>query len=581
MSDVSPDFDLVIRGGMLADGTGNPLRQGDVAITGGRIAAVGNISGRGREEIDAAGKLVTPGWVDVHTHYDGQVTWSNRIDPSSGHGVTTAVMGNCGIGFAPVRPDDHDTLMRLMEGVEDIPEPVLSAGVPWCWESFGDYVNWLATRSYDLDVGPLLPHAALRLYVMGERAAALEPATPEDTRQMAALAHDAIKAGALGFSTSRALNHRSSDGHHTPTLEAGERELEAIARAMMEAGGGVMQFILDISTTDHDMPMMLGIAERTGCPVTFSLLQHPQKPDRWRETLDQIEAAAARGLNVTAQVAARAIGIMLGLELTRHPFRSRPSYRAIAHLPLAERASLMADPALKAKILSEADDPDDDFVHRLKDYSGVFDLGSPPDYEQPPENAIGPRARAAGVDPQSIAYDAMVRDGGRGMLYMPALNYANGSLDPTYEMLRSARAIPGLSDGGAHCGIICDASFPTFLLTHWGRDRTHGQKLDLPYLVALQTRKAAEAFGLYDRGLLAPGYKADVNVIDFDALRLHPPHVTYDLPKGGRRLMQKADGYVATIVSGAVTQRNGEPTGALPGRMVLGQREAPAALAAE
>lgn len=574
-------FDLVIRGGTLADGSGTPLRPADIAISGGLIAEVGQVSGTGMEEIDATGKLVTPGWVDVHTHYDGQVTWSNRIDPSSGHGVTTAVMGNCGIGFAPVRPDDHDTLMRLMEGVEDIPEPVLTAGVPWCWESFGDYVNWLASRPFDLDVGPLLPHAALRLYVMGARAAALEPATPEDTRQMAELAAGAIKAGALGFSTSRALNHRSSDGHHTPTLEAGEKELEAIARAMMDAGGGVMQFILDISTTDHDLPMMLGIAERTGCPVTFSLFQVDQKPERWRQTLDQIEAAAARGLQVTAQIAARAIGIMLGLELTRHPFRSRPSYLEIASLPMEERAKALADPAVKARILAEADGPDDDFVHRLKDYSRVYDLGDPPDYEQAPERAIGPRARAAGVSPESIAYDALLRDGGRGMLYMPALNYAGGSLDPVHEMLQSTRAIPGLSDGGAHCGIICDASFPTFLLTHWGRDRARGGRLDLPHLVAMQTRKAAEVFGLYDRGLLAPGYKADVNVIDFQALKLHPPHVTYDLPKGGRRLMQKADGYVATIVSGTVTQRNGAPTGALPGRMVLGKQAAPLAAAAE
>jgi N-acyl-D-aspartate/D-glutamate deacylase len=573
--------DLVIRGGSVADGSGGPLRDADIAIANGLIVEVGMVAARGREEIDARGKLVAPGWVDVHTHYDGQVTWSNEITPSSDHGVTTAVMGNCGIGFAPVRPDDHDRLMRLMEGVEDIPEPVLSAGVPWAWESFADYVNWLAKRSYDLDVGPLLPHAALRLYVMGQRAADLELATPADVRQMATLAHDAIKAGALGFSTSRALNHRTSDGHHTPTLEAGGNELEAIAAAMMTAGGGVLQFILDISTTDHDLPMMLGIAKRTGCPVTFSLMQHDQNPTRWRQTLDQIEAAAAEGLKVTAQVAARAIGIMLGLELTRHPFRSRHSYLAIADLPLAERAAKLGDPVVKARILAEASDPDDDFVHRLKDYSRVFDLGSPPDYEQAPENAIGPRARALGVHPESIAYDALLRDGGRGMLYMPALNYSNGNLDPTLEMLQSPQVIPGLSDGGAHCGIICDASFPTFLLTHWGRDRSRGSRLAVPYLVAMQTRKAAETFGLFDRGLIAPGYKADINVIDFEALTLHPPHVVYDLPMGGRRLVQKADGYEATIVSGIITRRQGEATGALPGRMVLGAQPGPLARAAE
>ncbi len=573
--------DLVIRGGTLADGTGGELREADIAIADGRIVEVGQVSARGAEEIDARGKLVTPGFVDIHTHYDGQVTWSNRITPSSDHGVTTAVMGNCGVGFAPVRPNDHDRLMRLMEGVEDIPEPVLSAGLPWTWESFPDYVNWLATRTYDIDVGPLLPHAALRVYVMGERGANREPATAEDIRQMAALTRDAIKAGALGFSTSRTLNHRTSDGDYTPTLEAGENELEAIAQAMQDAGGGVMQFVLDIETIEHDLPMLLGISERTGCPVSFSVTQNDRNPERWRHTMQQIGEARDRGLKVTAQVAARAVGIMLGLELTRHPFRSRPSYMAIAHLPLAERVRLMRDPALKAKILAEESAPDDDFTGRLKDYGRVFHLGNPPDYEQPAECAIGPRARAEGVSPESIAYDAMLVDEGRGMLYMPALNYSDANLEPLYEMMQHPAAIPGLSDGGAHCGIICDASFPTFLLSHWARDRSRGEKLPLSHMVALQTRRAAEAFGLYDRGLIAPGYKADINIINFENLRLDPPRVAYDLPMGGRRLVQRAEGYDATIVSGTVTQRNGQSTGALPGRIVLGRQEPPAALAAE
>jgi N-acyl-D-aspartate/D-glutamate deacylase len=573
--------DLVIRGGTLADGTGGDLREADIAIAGGRIVEVGQVSARGTEEIDARGKLVTPGFVDIHTHYDGQVTWSNRITPSSDHGVTTAVMGNCGVGFAPVRPNDHDRLMRLMEGVEDIPEPVLLAGLPWTWESFPEYVNWLATRSYDMDVGPLLPHAALRVYVMGERGANREPATAEDIRQMAALTRDAIKAGALGFSTSRTLNHRTSDGDYTPTLKAGENELEAIAKAMQDAGGGVMQFVLDIETIEHDLPMLLGISERTGCPVSFSVTQNDRNPQRWRQTMQQIGEARARGLKVTAQIAARAVGIMLGLELTRHPFRSRPSYMAIADLPLAERVRLMRDPALKAKILAEESAPDDDFAGRLKDYGRVFHLGNPPDYEQPAEKAIGPRARAEGVNPESIAYDAMLEDEGRGMLYMPALNYSEASLDPLYEMMQHPAAIPGLSDGGAHCGIICDASFPTFLLSHWARDRSRGEKLPLEHIVALQTRRAAEAFGLFDRGLIAPGYKADINVIDFEHLRLDPPRVAYDLPMGGRRLVQRAEGYDAIIVSGTVTQRNGQSTGALPGRIVLGRQGQPVAMAAE
>lgn len=575
------EYDLVIRGGMLADGAGGELRRADVAVADGLIVDVGDIAGQGREEIDAAGKLVTPGWVDVHTHYDGQVAWSDTIDPSSGHGVTTVVMGNCGVGFAPARPNDHDRLMRLMEGVEDIPEPVLAAGVPWCWESFGDYVDWLATRAYDLDVGPLLPHAALRVYVMGDRGADREAATPDDIRQMAEIAHDAIKAGALGFSTSRSLNHRTSDGDYTPTLKAGDDEIEAIAQAMMAAGGGVMQFILDISTIEHDLPMMLGISERTGCPVTFSVTQNEKNPGRWRKTMAEIEAAAARGLKVSAQIAARAVGVMVGLELTRHPFRSRPSYLEVANLPLEERVRVMKDPEVKARILAESPAPDDDFADKPKDYMRVFRLGNPPNYEQPPENSIGARARREGVDPQSIAYDDMLEDGGRAMLYMPALNYVDGDLEVLRQMMLSPQAVPGLSDGGAHCGIICDASFPTFLLTHWARDRERGEKLPLPYVINLQTKRAAETYGLYDRGVVAPGYKADLNVIDFEKLSIGHPEVHYDLPEGGRRLMQKANGYDATIVSGVITQRDGVPTGERPGKMVLGKRAAPVPAAAQ
>lgn len=576
------EYDLVIRGGMLADGAGGDLRRADVAVSGDRIAEVGEVAAKGREEIDATGKLVTPGWVDIHTHYDGQVAWSNQIDPSSGHGVTTVVMGNCGVGFAPARPNDHDRLMRLMEGVEDIPEPVLAAGVPWCWESFGDYVNWLATRKYDLDVGPLLPHAALRVYVMGDRGADREAATPEDIKKMAAIAHDAIKDGALGFSTSRSLNHRTSDGDYTPTLKAGDDEIEAIAQAMMDAGGGVMQFILDISTIEHDLAMMLAISERTGCPVTFSVTQNEKNPGRWRKTMAEIEAAAARGLKVSAQIAARAVGVMVGLELTRHPFRSRPSYLEIAKLPAEERVRIMKDPAVKARILAESPDPDDDFADRFGDYMRVFHLGNPPNYEQSLENSIGARAKREGVDPQSIAYDDMLEDGGRAMLYMPALNYVDGDLEVLRQMMLSPQAIPGLSDGGAHCGIICDASFPTFLLTHWARDRERGEKLPLPYVINLQTKRAAETYGLFDRGVVAPGYKADLNVIDFENLSIGVPEVHYDLPEGGRRLMQKAIGYEATIVSGAITQRHGKPTGELPGKMVLGKQAAPAApMAAE
>ncbi|MGJ4902387.1 N-acyl-D-amino-acid deacylase family protein [Bradyrhizobium sp. HKCCYLS2058] len=564
--------DLVIRGGTVADGSGGELREADVAIADGRIAEVGKVTASGREEIDARGKLVTPGFVDVHTHYDGQVTWSHDISPSSQNGVTSAIMGNCGVGFAPCRPADHQRLIQLMEGVEDIPEPVLEAGIPWEWESFPDYMEWLGKREFDLDIGAQLPHAALRVYVMGERGARRDPATADDNRAMAALARDAVKAGALGFSTSRTLNHRTSTGDYTPTLKAGEDELTTIAQAMHGAGRSVLQFVLDISTIHEDLPMMLRIAEATKCPISFSVTQNDRAPQRWRQTLAEINAAAARGLSVTAQIAARPVGLLLGLELSRNPLQTHPSYQAIAHLPLAERVTRMRDPQVRAAILSEQASATDDPLFFKPNYDKMYLLGDPPDYEQPPERSLGAQARARGCRPEELAYDAMLTDGGRGMLYVPFLNYADGNLDATYEMLRDPRSVPGLSDGGAHCGIICDASFPTYLLTHWTRDRKRGDRLSIPFVVAAQSRKTALSVGLDDRGLIAPGYKADVNVIDYDRLHLHPPKVHYDLPVGGRRLMQEVDGYDATIVSGVVTRRHGEATGARPGRLVRGAR---------
>ena len=562
--------DLVIRGGTIADGLGGELFEADVAITDGRITEVGRVLSKGTEEIDAKGKLVAPGFVDIHTHYDGQVTWSQDITPSSQNGVTTAIMGNCGVGFAPCRPDDHFRLIQLMEGVEDIPEPVLSAGIPWAWESFPDYMDWLSKRQFDIDVGAQLPHAALRVYVMGERGARRDPSTQDDNKQMAALARDAVRAGALGFSTSRTLNHRTSTGDFTPTLKAGEDELTAIAEAMHGQGRSVLQFVLDLSSLDEDLPMMLRVAENTGCPITFSITQSDRAPRRWRQTLDEINAAAARGLSITAQIAARPVGLLLGLELSRNPFQTHPSYKAIAKLPLEERLKRLHQPDVRAAILSESATATDDPLFFRPNYDKMYLLGNPPDYEQPPENALGPQARRQGRQPEELAYDAMLSDQGRGMLYVPFLNYADGNLDATREMLRDPRSVPGLSDGGAHCGIICDASFPTYLLTHWTRDRTRGEKLSIPFVVAAQSRKTALSVGLTDRGLLAPGYKADINVIDYDRLHLHPPKVHYDLPVGGRRLLQQVDGYDATIVSGVVTQRGGAATGARPGRLLRG-----------
>jgi len=573
--------DLVIRGGTIADGRGGELYEADIAVSGGRIVEVGKVSAKGAEEIDAKGKLVTPGFVDVHTHYDGQVTWSNDVTPSSQNGVTTVIMGNCGVGFAPCRPSDHTRLIELMEGVEDIPEPVLSAGIPWEWESFPELMGWLSKRSYDVDVGALLPHAAVRVYVMDDRGARREPATAEDSKAMAAIAADAIRAGALGFSTSRTINHRTSTGDFTPTLKAGEDELTAIASAMRAAGPSYLQFVLDNETTVEDLPMMLRVAENSRCPISFLVSQHPRSPERYRETLDQLATANAKGIQVTAQVAARAVGLLLGLELSRHPFQTLPSYKAIAHLPLAERVRRMHDPAVRAAILSEQPEKTSDPLFSRPNYDWTFLLGNPPDYEQPRENSLSARAAREGKRPQELAYDAMLEDEGRGMLYVPGTNYARGNLDAVHDMLTDPSAVPGLSDGGAHCGIICDASFPTFLLTHWTRDRKRGEKLSIPFVVEAQARRTAELVGLLDRGVLARGYKADINVIDYDGLHLHPPQVHYDLPKGGRRLVQQIDGYDATIVSGVISRRKGQSAGARSGRLIRGVQSAPVAQAAE
>src|SRR5258705_179370 len=441
--------DLVIRGGSIADGLGGELFEADVAITNGRIVEVGRVAGKGQEEIDARGKLVTPGFVDLHTHYDGQVTWSQDITPSSQNGVTSAVMGNCG----------------------------------------------------------------------------------------------------LGFSTSRPLNHRTSTGDFTPTLKAGEDELTAIAGAMHKVGRSVLQFVLDQSTIDEDLPMMLRVAENTRCPISFSVAQADKAPRRWRQTMDTINEAAARGLSITTQIAARPVGLLLGLELSRNPFQTHPSYRAIAKLPRAGRLTHLRRPEVRAAILSETATTSDDPLFFRPNYDKMYLLGNPPDYEQAPENTLGARARREGKRPEELAYDAMLTEDGRGMLYVPFLNYADGNLDATREMLRDPRSVPGLSDGGAHCGIICDASFPTYLLTHWTRDRSRGEKLSIPFVVAAQSRKTALSVGLYDRGVIAPGFKADVNVIDYDRLHLHPPKVHYDLPVGGRRLMQQVDGYEAPPAS--------------------------------
>ena len=548
-------YDVVIRGGTVVDGTGEPARTADVAINGRTIAAVGHVDDRGTIEIDADGALVTPGFVDIHTHYDGQATWDEHLQPSSGHGVTTVVMGNCGVGFAPVRAGDHQQLIELMEGVEDLPGTVLHEGLPWTWESVGEFLDTLESRPHDIDCAAQVCHGPLRLYVMGQRGADREPATAEEIAEMGRLAAEGIEAGALGFTTSRTLNHRTSRGEPTPTLTAAREELVGIADAIGRTGTGVLQVISDFPDFVSEMKTLYQMMETSGRPLSISLAQGGPG-DGYRHILAAIETANSRGLRMRAQVAARAVGILIGLEGTVNPWKRSPTYRSGADL---------RNPEVKEKILAESAGVGERSLLRL---DRLFELGDPPDYEPDPSQSVAARAAREGRDPAELMYDLLLE----GMLYLPVLNYHDGNLDAAAEMLAHEFTVPGLGDGGAHVGTICDGSFPTTLLTHWGRDRKRGERFELPWLIQRQCRSTAEAVGLLDRGLLAPGLKADVNVIDFDALRLHPPKIVADLPAGGKRLMQDADGYLHTFVSGVETYTGGAPTGALPGQLVRGAR---------
>ncbi len=559
-------MDLVIRNGTIIDGSGGAPREADLAIADGRIAAIGKVAGKGREEIDARGKLVTPGFVDIHTHYDAQVTWGSRITPSTWNGVTTVLIGNCGVGFAPCLPERRDMLVKLMEGVEDIPEVVLTEGLPWNWQSFPEFLDALAARRFDADVAAQVPHAALRVHVMGERGADREPATAADRAEMARLAAEGIRAGALGFSTSRTLAHKTLDGRHTPTLKAEESELAEIAAALP---GGWLQVISDFDDIDGEFAMLRRLAAGSGRPMTISLLQREQRPEAWRRILDHIRDANAAGTRITGQVMGRPVGVMLGFEISQNPFIGCPSWQEVAKLPFAAKLAILRRPEFRARLLSEQT-ADPTLAHRLNTWAKIFPLGERPDYEPAPELSVAAQAARAGVPPAEMAYDMLLEKDGRNILYRPIINYADGDLSAVAEMMQDPNTLMGLGDGGAHVSIICDASAPTTMITHWTRDRTRGAKLKLEWVIKRLSRDNALALGLADRGLLAPGLKADINVIDYDRLAAHAPEVLYDLPAGGRRLVQRTDGYVATILSGAPVQRDGQATAALPGRLIRG-----------
>ncbi|MDN4517561.1 amidohydrolase family protein [Mycolicibacterium austroafricanum] len=570
-------YDLVIRGGTVVDGLGGAPFTGDVAVRDGVIVAVGTVDAAGATEIDATGLLVTPGFVDLHTHYDGQAIWSDRLTPSSAHGVTTAVMGNCGVGFAPCRPADHDVLVDVMAGVEDIPGVVMVDGLPWHWETFPEFLDALDSRRRDIDVAAFLPHSPLRVYVMGKRGVDRELATTEDLAMMRKLAAEAVQAGALGFASSRLTLHKTSGGQPIPSYEAEYAEIEAIARGVADAGGGLLQFVPDLMAGDYEgaLRAVFDVASEVGLPVTFTLAIGNAGPPIHLDALRMVEKANENGGDVTGQIFPRPIGLMLGLELSGNPFVMYPSYREIAALPLAERVAQMRKPEVRERILNDKPESDGHpLMFAAQAWNYMFPLGEPPNYEPSPSDSIGARAQARGVSPLEEAYDRLLDDDGHAMLLVTLANFRDGSLDTVAELIRRVDVVLGLGDGGAHYGMICDASFPTYMLTHWVRDRATG-RLSVQDAVRELTSVPARVAGLADRGRIAVGYKADLNVIDADALTLHKPVIVNDLPAGGRRLDQTADGYVATIVSGEVIAENGQPTAARPGKLIRGRQSAP------
>ncbi|TML42609.1 MAG: D-aminoacylase [Actinobacteria bacterium] len=558
--------DLVIRDAVIVDGTGGPTRTGDVAVDDGRITSVGGDCGPGRRRLDADGLLLTPGWVDIHTHYDGQVTWDPEVTPSSWHGVTTVVMGNCGVGFAPVRPGSQDFLIEVMEGVEDIPGTALHEGIDWRWETFPEYLDALERMPRVLDVAAQVPHAAVRAYVMGDRAH--EDAAPDEVEAMARLVRQAIEAGAVGFTTSRTILHRSRHGF-VPGTSAPAEELLAIGDGMAGAGRGVFEMVSDHTGGEAERTWMVELARRTGATVTYALAQAPYAPTAYRDALEEAERMAGEGLHVVPQVSCRPTGMLFGLQSSLHPFITHPTYRALADLPLAERVTRMRRPEVRSQLVGEEPGTDNPIARALMSrWDQIFPLGDPPDYEPAGEASVAAVAARRRRQPQEVALDWLLEREGTALLFAPLASYVEQNHDAIREMMTHPRTILGLSDGGAHCGLICDASMPTFLLTHWVRDRSRGDRLPLELAVHLQTGRTAEAYGFSDRGTIEAGMRADLNLVDLDGLRLHAPEMVFDLPAGGRRLVQGVEGYRATLVAGQVTMEDGKPTGSRPGGLV-------------
>ncbi len=564
--------DLVIRNGLIVDGTGAAGFAGDLAVEGGSITTVGEVDGRGHRELDVDGALVAPGWVDIHTHYDGQVTWDPEMGPSSWHGATTVVMGNCGVGFAPVRPGEEGFLVELMEAVEDIPGTALHEGIDWRWESFGQYLDALEELPRTVDVAAQVPHAALRAYVLGEDAHTDEVSS-DDLQRMAALTAEAIRAGALGFSTSRTILHTSKHGL-IPGTTAVPAELLAIGQGVADAGPAVFQFVSDgLGTESVERQWIRELAALPGVTVTYSLAQSPLDPRAFTDALDEAESLRAHGHRVVPQVPSRPTGMLFGLQSSFHPFMAHPSYRALWDAPLAERVGRLRDEAFRARLLAEEPQTrSSTALYLATNWTGIFRLGADCDYEPSPDSSVAATAGREGRSPWEVVLDWLLEDGGKALLFSPLGSYVDGDHEAIRSMIAHPASAIGLSDGGAHCGLICDASFPTYLLTHWARDRTRGPRLPLELVVHKQTQATADVYGLGDRGVLAPGKRADLNVIDLDGLELHVPEMVYDLPAGGKRLIQPVDGYRWTMQAGEITFVDGEPTGARPGRVVRGRR---------